>query len=251
MSLEDLFPGWPEGLAAALFQGNVDPFGLDSNRHPRTQESEIGDPSPFGFSPRPPEFPTPKPFFPQSCSSSRKVSDYRAEEEAFRALLKDPTVVVNPVKLGFIPRGLWSDEEVPVGQVIESFFQRRSSVNGRFHHKLFNALRIVEEFPTLAGILGVSWATDKILRVDKMALARVLAITAIDGSLFHQQGNFPSHGFIELSQSEARELCPWEVLEGADFDRVRMLTRPDGVFVRGCSAEEVEELRRIVPKKVV
>jgi hypothetical protein len=82
----------------------------------------------------------------------------------------------------------------------------------RFLHKLFNALKISEVRPSLYPFVGVQWVTDTILKVDKARFARLLGTKCIDGALFHQQGNFPSHGFAELRIEEARAAIPRELL---------------------------------------
>jgi hypothetical protein len=252
MSLDDLFPVWVGNVDPSFIPTNIDTFDLEPA--PLSIPNPMDNPdfdSPF----QAPAFSNnalPQPLVPPYWLSAPIITKLRrltkADEASFQAVLRDTSICINPVKLGFIPRGLWSDEQLHFGCLIETFFQKRSNVNGRFHHKLFNALRIVEQFPNLTSHIGVRWITDTILRVDKFVFARILAINTIDGGLFHQQGNFPSNGFVELSQNEARELCPIGSLMDVDFDRVRLLTRPDGVFVRGCSPEEIEDLKRVGPR---
>lgn len=43
------------------------------------------------------------------------------------------------------------------------------------------------------------WVKDTVFKVDKCVFGRLLGIKSYDGGLFHSQGNFPSHGFRELT----------------------------------------------------
>jgi hypothetical protein len=97
--------------------------------------------------------------------------------------------------------------------------------------------------------LGVEWASPSVIRVDKFAFARLLGIKTIDGSLFHQQGNFPTHGFVELNESEARQTCPINALRGVDFENVRLLRHAAGLFTQTCTAEDMLRCRWISTRR--
>jgi hypothetical protein len=100
-------------------------------------------------------------------------------------------------------------------------------------HKLYNALAITELDPAYFGLVGVAWVTDRVFKVDKVRFAKLLGIRTIDGSLWHKQGNFPSHGFVELSPADARGTLEPEQIQGVDFDIVRLVTHEANAFVRG------------------
>jgi hypothetical protein len=157
--------------------------------------------------------------------------------------------LVNPIKLGLIPRAFWTSGDMTFGRLVESFFQRRNSAHCRFSHKLFDALKLSSTFPELAKHIGVRWVTSTVLQVDKFAFATFLRIKAIDGSLFHQQGNFPSHGFVELSEAEAMGQCPPEAIAGVDYERIRLLRHQDGVFTRNCSSQDIENCRWVASRR--
>ncbi len=150
----------------------------------------------------------------------------RADE--FDTMCKDPNVRFNPRRLGFVPRDHWDDRDYTFGQLVSEFFQRKSSSRTRFVYKLYNALKITEYNPRYSAFIGVELASDSVIRVDKKAFARLTGIRAIDGSLFHNQGNFPSHGFFELT--------PYTVgvvpSDGVDWDDIRLLTHKSGLFTR-------------------
>jgi hypothetical protein len=169
--------------------------------------------------------------------------------EDFSDLSHDSDHLVNPKGLGFIPSSFWTEGDFTLGHIVESFFQKRNTANCRFSHKLFNALRLSTAFPELARHIGVEWITQTVLRVDKFVFARLLKIKAIDGSLFHQQGNFPSHGFVELSENDARADCPSNLLVGVDYEAVRLLRHQDGVITRDCTSKDIENCRWVNAKK--
>jgi hypothetical protein len=160
----------------------------------------------------------------------------------FDAACSDPALVFNPAGLGFTPATIWANEEITFGQSVAEFFQKKNCATCRFPHKLFNALRLSGfrcEFPRLTGVM---WLNDKILRVDKLTFARLIGIKSIDGSLFYQQGNFPSHGFFEIGAGDQERFVPPDVdLTDVDFENVRILVHPGGQFTRGCSSEAIQE----------
>jgi hypothetical protein len=119
------------------------------------------------------------------------------------------------------------------GELVNEFFSRKSSANSRFLHKLVNALKLTDSNPGLFELVGVAWVTDRIFKVDKVRFARLLGIKAIDGSLFHKQGNFPSHGFVEICPEGGKAMLTAKELEGIDFDVVRLLRHESERFSRG------------------
>jgi hypothetical protein len=176
------------------------------------------------------------------------VSDSDSEGE-FMDMCRDTTVKFNPQELGLLPRDFWREKSVTFADLVRTFFQKKNSTNVKFSYKLFNVLALVEAKPHLSKVFGVEWVTDKVLKVDKRAFARLLGIRFIDGSLFHQQGNFPSHGFMELGIGTALDYVSQEQLKGVDFDNVRLFTHREGAFVRGSSGEVLERLKWIKTAK--
>jgi hypothetical protein len=82
--------------------------------------------------------------------------------------------------------------------------------------------------------------------VDKTVFGRLLKIKAIDGSLSHEQGNFPSEGFVELFESDAIAECPPHLLVGVDYEAVRQQYR---VVTRDCASADIENCRWVNAKK--
>ena len=173
-------------------------------------------------------------------------------DREFRGICSDDAVKFNPVRLGFIPTKFWNeDKDWTFGQLVEDFFQKKNNANSRFSHKLYNALKISTSDPFYAVYIGVEWLTERVLKVDKWVFARLLGIKTIDGSLFHQQGNFPSHGFVELSQVEARRLVAEEDLADVDYENVRLLVHQPGIFTRDCTEQDIERCKWVGARRRV
>jgi hypothetical protein len=169
----------------------------------------------------------------------------------FAQICADRAVRFNPHHLGFIPSNFWPDQNYSFGDLVTDFFQKKNNSNSRFSHKLYNALKIADEDPFYVTFLGIEWVTDHVLKIDKKIFARLLGIKTIDGSLFHQQGNFPSHGFVELNEAAAREAVSEADLEGVDYENVRLFTHRPGIFIRGCTEEAIDRCKWISSRKRV
>jgi len=165
------------------------------------------------------------------------------EEATYLASLHDPSIIIYPLSFGFIPKSVWDDRPRLFGEIVSEFFQRKNHSNCRFIFKLYNALKLGEVSDTISNLVGVKWLNDYVFKVNKHAFARLLGIKSIDGSFFHQQGNFPSHGFVEISAEEVPHVCPDIDITGIDFDSVRLLTHVEKVFVRKCLESHIESCR--------
>lgn len=190
----------------------------------------------------------------QESSHARQKSlpvqqKYEEPDMDFVALCQDKSVKFNPVQLGFIPKRLWANREYTFGELVSDFFQKKNNANSRFSHKLYNALKISNFDPFYYDFLGVEWVNDKVLRVDKRVFARLLGIKTIDGSLFHQQGNFPSHGFFELCSRDVLQYVQQTDLEGVDFEKVRLLVHQTGAFSRDSSEDDIEHCKWISTRR--
>ena len=185
-------------------------------------------------------------YFPNmaNCQFPFRMMSFTPDDPTFYAVCNDISMRFNPKRIGFIPPNLWEDREMTFGECVNDFFQRKNNANSRFSHKLFNALKLSEYNPIYTAFVGVKWLTDTILRVDKRAFARLLGIRSIDGSLFHQQGNFPSHGFFEIGAGDVQKYCPPNLdMTGVDFENVRLLIHTDNLFKRGCTEADIENCR--------
>ncbi|OHT00776.1 hypothetical protein TRFO_07753 [Tritrichomonas foetus] len=166
-----------------------------------------------------------------------------SSNKAYKIALVDAQLTVSPQALGFLPSNYWLNLDSTFGDLVTKFFQRKNNANCRFPHKLYNALSIVEQDPKMYNLLGVKWITDTVFKVDKLLFGRVLGISSIDGGLFHQQGNFPSHGFCEVSGQELEQLKTNYNLTDIDQDRVRLMHHPDGLFQKSSNEDDVNRCK--------
>lgn len=171
----------------------------------------------------------------------QSVSD--KEDENFEKLCKDTTVLINPVKIGFIPSTFWNDEDIMFGNLVFDFFRRKNNPNCRFHHKLYNALKIAQSFPALKDYVGVEWLSPKIIKVNKFQFSRLLAIGSIDGSLFHKQGNFPTHGFVQASNQQIIDAVGEARFEELNIGANKILIHKDGSFTEGSKESSLNKCR--------
>ncbi|OHT01484.1 hypothetical protein TRFO_31668 [Tritrichomonas foetus] len=161
----------------------------------------------------------------------------------FEEVCTDPHVVLNPARLGFIPSTMWSNDTISFGYLASTFFRRRNSATSKFPHKLYNALKLSECYPDFIKHLGIQWVTNDVFRVDRVAFARLLGVKSIEGGLFHQQGNFPSHGFVELSYQESEKISMEHGLGHADLSQVRFLKSYQGNFTKFSNEEDIAEFK--------
>jgi hypothetical protein len=173
-------------------------------------------------------------------SGRRQISN--VSDPDFVNFCRDRNAVLNPLWLGFIPASAWDDCEVTFGTLVTDFFQRKNNASCRFVHKLYNALRITTEDPFYFQYVGVQWISDSVMKVDKHIFAQLLGIKSIEGALFHLQGNFPSHGFVELSRSQALESLSQEAFAAIESDHVRLLKHAAGTFVKDATEAAIRRV---------
>jgi hypothetical protein len=162
---------------------------------------------------------------------------------AYSEALSNPSLVFSPHALGFLPSNYWLPEDTTFNDFVTKFMQRKNNANCRFPHKLFNALTLVGHTPSFFDLLGVQWVTDRVFKVDKLIFGRVLGMMAVDGGLFHRQGNFPSHGFKELSGPELEQLKALYPLTDVDQDRVRLCYHKGESFAKDSTEEAVTKCK--------
>ena len=170
--------------------------------------------------------------------------------QIFKQLYEDKTVVINPKKLHFIPTKFWPDEDIPFCDIVDDFFRRKNHINCRFPHKLYNALKLNELGDKFRKISGVTWLSPMVLRVDKIGFSRLLGISSIEGSLFHRQGNFTTHGFSEIGFDELTLIFGYQVAkELVQNSDVRYLKHNLGIFQEGVTEEAIEACKWVSSKR--
>jgi hypothetical protein len=186
------------------------------------------------------------PFYGSTTFSSLKIPEGKKRhisapfDDEFIKLCSDSTLIIEAHANGFIPNKFWDkNAKQTFGWCLLNFFQKKNNTNTRFLYKLYNALLIDTLYPQLSPYIGVSWLNKRVIKVNKHLFGRFIGIKTVDNSLFHQQGNFPSHKFVEISSCEAKSMCPDVNLDGVDFDNIRILYHSQGVFVKGCTEAQI------------
>jgi hypothetical protein len=151
--------------------------------------------------------------------------------------------LVNPIDLGFIPRDAWQIQPIPFAGIIPSFFQRRNKIPFTFPCKLVTALLITEHIPQSFAVVGVRWLGCDVIMVDGPVFARLLNVKAVEAGLFHQQGNFPSHGFVELPFEDCQGMANDAGFRQFDKSKIRFFRHSSGEFRRGLEHFDLEKLK--------
>ncbi|OHT13139.1 hypothetical protein TRFO_16795 [Tritrichomonas foetus] len=170
-------------------------------------------------------------------NTTKETNETKDDEDdnLFKMVLSNPFFRINPVKLGFIPTSFWTDNDVSFGDIVKIFFRRKNNSKCRFPHKLYNALVLSTLNPRLFNLVGAKWVDNITILISRKRFARLLGIRAIEGSLFHQQGNFPSHGFVEIDPMIVKNKYP-----NFDFGENRLISHSGGVFVFGCTENDID-----------
>jgi hypothetical protein len=170
--------------------------------------------------------------------------------KTFFMLYNNKSFFINPKKLDFLPSHFWPDQSISFYNIVEDFFRRKNHINSRFTHKLYNALKLNQLGEIYKDVSGVEWISPEILKVNKIGFARLLGITSIEGSLFHKQGNFSTHGFVELGLDDLREAFgearAKELIRNSDY---RYLKHSLGLFTESVTEEDINNCKWISSKK--
>ena len=82
---------------------------------------------------------------------------------------------------------------------------RRNGGARQFEYKLYNALCITKKHPETYKFIGAKWITNSIMKIDSQIFGNLLGIRAVQGGLFHKQGNFSRHGFTHVFRNSLSE----------------------------------------------
>jgi hypothetical protein len=163
----------------------------------------------------------------------------KSPEKLREAMLE---ITVRPEALGFVPVIMWNKMELRLNELVSDYFRARSSRKIRFEHKLWNALALTRSLPEFYSLIGVTWVSSAVFKVDKDIFGRLLAVTRPGSAFFSQRGSFVSHGFREVSVSEARQLrIADSQLTDVDEVVVRLFRHSLGLFRSDSSVKDINE----------
>ena len=134
---------------------------------------------------------------------------YALSAQSFNMAMSNRSLLFQPMALSFEPYEYWLFQErtLSFNDLVCKFFRHNKTNFTKFMYKLYDMLRITTVFPSLRHAVGVYFINNVAISVDKYAMINMLALNPknVDGSLFHKQGNFPTHGFIEVSNENYKE----------------------------------------------
>ena len=149
-------------------------------------------------------------------------------------------IIIDPIKLNFLPKELWLSSQISIGSLIQSFFKARSTKTLRFEHKLWNALVLSQNYPELIPILGIFWVSHQLIKVNRDVFGNLINVTKPAAALFNNQGSFLTHGFIEVSKEEAIENgLPPEYCTDIDESIIRLFKHSIGLLTAKSKKEDV------------
>lgn len=164
----------------------------------------------------------------------------------FDEQLKDTSLKINPFLLGFEPQKYWVTmrHDHTFNQIV-NYFRSRLSKNTMFMYKLYNMLLLTTKVPQLKSIVGVFWINKFVFCVERDKIARMLGLSnnCVNGALFNMQGNFPTHGFIEVTSDNLKEFGLTENSIKFQVD-VFYYAHKDRTFsMRNMTADEINDIK--------
>lgn len=165
-----------------------------------------------------------------------------------------PRIIINPTRLSMVPHDIWNKEQVfMLKDLVERHFRRRSTNAVKFPHKLWNVLAITKEFPSLYPILGATWISNYLIKVNKDKLANTLGLKRPKESLFNPQGTFITHGFVNVTKLEIeanQTLTNLELIRDVDGSIVRIYKHGNNKFSQDMKTKNMNKCRwKLIKKK--
>lgn len=139
-------------------------------------------------------------------------------------------VLIDPIEIGFLPKGYWRPGSQNLNFLKSNYFQRRPTRTITFDLKLWNSLRITRKFPNLYSEIGVLWITPQIFKVNKGIFGKFVNIRHPTSSLYNSSGCFSTHGFEEVRMSSISELVSSSSIFDVDEINVRLYRHKNGTF---------------------
>lgn len=145
----------------------------------------------------------------------------------------DPNApIIYPQELHFIPTSEWNSQAYSLIDLRLLFFTRRNGIGRVFPIKLYHALLITKKFPDSYWYTGVMWVTETVMKVNAHVFANLLGIHAVQGGLFHKQGNFTRHQFTQIMIQNSPQFQAMPECADVDDFSVRLFTDPQNRFSR-------------------
>lgn len=162
------------------------------------------EPSTHGITFRPSLAPQPPIIDDQRSSSSNFRKRNYADSNNLNSHLL--SYQIDPISLGFLPDDFWASKgPMTIGNLKKHFFSAKPSKFSRFEFKLWNALAITKEYPSLFPEVGIKWVSTFLLMVHRDIFGKLLNHHRPSAHLFYSSGLFATHGFKEVTKNEAKQ----------------------------------------------
>ena len=167
----------------------------------------------------------------------------------FEEAYSNKALTINPFELELVPRSYWFHlpREIVFKSIIDDYFKQKRCKYGTFIFKLYNILVITSKIPALEFAMGARWVGPRVIEVSRKGVLNVFNIQEknVDGALFHKQGNFQTHNFIEISMNNYKEyeFYSYKVNNNTE-DVIRYYAHAPNIFThRIISEEELSQIR--------
>ena len=173
----------------------------------------------------------------------RELSDDEIVDSFASFMEACKTIRINPKEIGLLPSELWDDynAEMPFDQIVNKFFLPRGVM--RLPMKLFNALKISQLSPIFEPLVGATWLTDEIIRINVQRFARLINVQDPNRVLFSSNGFLTKIGFQEMNLTQLNNLDPDVDLVGVDLIHVKLIFHPSHKFKQDSKIEDLLSIR--------
>ena len=224
---------------------NVDQFlsqiqGLSTNFHSAPMQKTFY-PLQYSLPASPMHFETPV-FISHPTAFANEEQDLHVRQEQPMGHSPVLDIIIDTNLLHLYPTDIWTTGRLTAKEIVEHYFQRRSSKKMPFHYKLYNALQITAHHPELIPIFGCQWVTTNIFKIYRVPFARLLGVGSINGALFNKQGSLPTHGFISIPPQSLYGITP-KLLEDVDNDSVRLFRHTSIYFHTNATEQDLTKCR--------
>ncbi|OHT11561.1 hypothetical protein TRFO_18916 [Tritrichomonas foetus] len=122
----------------------------------------------------------------------------------FEEAYSNDTLYLMPTALKLLPEKYWESQPktLTFKQLVDDYFKQTRNNNATFMLKLYNLLMITSNVPMLEKAIGIKWVSPRVIEVSRLGLVNIFKVreSTVDGAMFHRQGNFSTHQFVEIGE---------------------------------------------------
>ncbi|OHT14119.1 hypothetical protein TRFO_03146 [Tritrichomonas foetus] len=151
------------------------------------------------------------------------------------------TIIIDPVAAGLLPTDSWPTHPIPLSECVEQIFQTRQKM--KMPYKLFNALKISEISHAYAPLMGVTWFSNEVIRINLQKFARLLGVKDAHKVLYSSHGVLARFGFAAMDLKQMDEFGPDYDMTGIDMTTVKLIFHPSHRFNMHSTIEDLESIK--------